>query len=365
LSPFSPRVVFSMYLLLSCCSFILFLLHIYISCIYIDVIQPFHAIKKPPRPPARAAGRPAAHPPARPRGGASQEPPRPSSVSPTPPVNSEMVCWHCCTDPSPPSPLSPPRPSSPEKLSEAAGEGGDNAASPAAPARPLAFFAERGGRSPEVSPSPPWKPSLPEPSPSRGRLRGGGSSPRAAAPPQPPPRGEWGSQRCRRRRHLRTCPSQLRLEHSCLTLGDRGCGSSPSGASLARRACRARRGTAAAYRRYPSVRFPRSNCLRRCCSRRGSCSCPPKSRVSGPRPSPPGRKRPETSSGPSPPGGACRRPPPRPPAGPGGAPRPWRGAGEGQPKPAGASPPTAQACRPPGRRSRPQPEPRSEGSVGG
>merc|ERR1711903_382884 len=136
-----------MYLLLSCCSFILFLLHIYISCIYIDVIQPFHAIKKPPRPPARAAGRPAAH----------------------------------------------------------------------APARPLAFFAERGGRSPEVSPSPPWKPSLPEPSPSRGRLRGGGSSPRAAAPPQPPPRGEWGSQRCRRRRHLRTCPSQLR------PTGDRGC----------------------------------------------------------------------------------------------------------------------------------------------
>merc|ERR1712091_566872 len=88
LSPFSPRVVFSMYLLLSCCSFILFLLHIYISCIYIDVIQPFHAIKKLPRPPAPLLSSPNG-------AGAHQRCPRhlhgsPPSLNPPPHVG---ACW--------------------------------------------------------------------------------------------------------------------------------------------------------------------------------------------------------------------------------------------------------------------------------
>ena len=111
-----------------------------------------------------------------------------------------------------------------------------------------------------------------------------------------------GSQACRRRRHLRTWPSQLRLEHCWVALGVRGCGSPPAGASWASRGSLARRGTAAAYRRYPSVPFPSPTCLRRCSSRRGSRSCAPRSRArvgAGCRrpagPAGPGRKRSDAS----------------------------------------------------------------------
>ena len=158
--------------------------------------------------------------------------------------------------------------------------------------------------------------------PLRGRFRGGGAAASSSAsPPPPPPNGGappvsqrgrlsdlpdslsgGGSQACRRRRHLRTWPSQLRLEHCWVALGVRGCGSPPAGASWASRGSLARRGTAAAYRRYPSVPFPSPTCLRRCSSRRGSRSCAPRSRArvgAGCRrpagPAGPGRKRSDAS----------------------------------------------------------------------
>ena len=162
------------------------------------------------------------------------------------------------------------------------------------------------------------------PPPPRPLPRGGGGLLVLLLPPPPPPplpnggappvsqRGRLsdlpdslsggGSQACRRRRHLRTWPSQLRLEHCWVALGVRGCGSPPAGASWASRGSLARRGTAAAYRRYPSVPFPSPTCLRRCSSRRGSRSCAPRSRArvgAGCRrpagPAGPGRKRSDAS----------------------------------------------------------------------
>ena len=160
------------------------------------------------------------------------------------------------------------------------------------------------------------------PPPPRPLPRGGAaSSSSSSSPPSPLPNGGappvsqrgrlsdlpdslsgGGSQACRRRRHLRTWPSQLRLEHCWVALGVRGCGSPPAGASWASRGSLARRGTAAAYRRYPSVPFPSPTCLRRCSSRRGSRSCAPRSRArvgAGCRrpagPAGPGRKRSDAS----------------------------------------------------------------------
>ena len=160
------------------------------------------------------------------------------------------------------------------------------------------------------------------PPPPRPLPRGGAaSSSSSSSPPPPLPNGGappvsqrgrlsdlpdslsgGGSQACRRRRHLRTWPSQLRLEHCWVALGVRGCGSPPAGASWASRGSLARRGTAAAYRRYPSVPFPSPTCLRRCSSRRGSRSCAPRSRArvgAGCRrpagPAGPGRKRSDAS----------------------------------------------------------------------